>query len=198
MQPPASTTPPHDEAAPPVSTLGCAILGLLARTELTGYDIARRMDRPVGYVWTAGHSQIYPELARLESRGLVRHVVVVGAGPRPTKRYAVTGAGRAALESWVVAPAGAPTVREPELLRVWSLWTVSAESGRSVVEAMAQRHRLALADLRPQHEECRSDPRSEDVTDPQFASLLTLEAGIRSHEATLQWCDWVLDRFSGA
>lgn len=46
-----------------MSTLGYAILGLLAAQPQTGYDLARLMRTPIGYMWTARHSQIYPELA---------------------------------------------------------------------------------------------------------------------------------------
>ena len=67
------------------SNLGCALLGLLARSPPTGYDLAKRMERPVGYFWTANHSQIYPELSRLEEAGLVDHTVIEGAGPRPPR-----------------------------------------------------------------------------------------------------------------
>ena len=56
-----------------MTTLGYALLGLLARRALSGYDLAREMKRPVGYFWQARHSQIYPQLARLEALGLVAH-----------------------------------------------------------------------------------------------------------------------------
>src|ERR1700710_642665 len=105
-------------------TLGYAVLGLLAERPHTGYDIARRMERPIGYFWTAQHSQIYPELARLEADGLVRHRVVDGPGPRDTKRYRITPAGRAALRAWVDAPVPAQPGRSELLLRVRSLWVV--------------------------------------------------------------------------
>ena len=36
-----------------VPTLGYALLGLLARGALSGYDLARQMRRPVGYFWQA-------------------------------------------------------------------------------------------------------------------------------------------------
>ena len=65
------------------STLGYAILGLLADGPQTGYDLTRRMERPVGFYWTARHSQIYPELARLEAAGLVRHRSSTGRGRCP-------------------------------------------------------------------------------------------------------------------
>ncbi len=52
--------------------MGYAILGLLAREALSGYDLSSRMRAPVGYFWEARHSQIYPELARLAADGKVQ------------------------------------------------------------------------------------------------------------------------------
>src|SRR5690242_17709595 len=60
-----------------ISTLGYAILSLLARTPLSGYDIAREMQRPKSFFF--GHaqlSQIYPELARLEESELVTSAII--------------------------------------------------------------------------------------------------------------------------
>ena len=59
------------------STLGFALLGLLARGPLSGYDISAQLARGVGPFWHARHSQIYPELARLEEQ-LAR---IVGDAP---------------------------------------------------------------------------------------------------------------------
>src|ERR1043165_4912310 len=53
-----------------------ALLGMLAREPLSGYDIARQLRTALGFVWQAPHSQIYPELARLEAHGLVPHARV--------------------------------------------------------------------------------------------------------------------------
>jgi DNA-binding PadR family transcriptional regulator len=36
-------------------TLGYAVLGLLSREELSGYDLKRWMERPLGYFWSARH-----------------------------------------------------------------------------------------------------------------------------------------------
>jgi DNA-binding PadR family transcriptional regulator len=103
-----------DAAYPPApgSTLGYALLGLLAREPLSGYDLAQRMKQRVGYFWqAAGHSHIYPELGRLEAGGLATHEVVA-QDERPAKKvYAITDAGRAALRRWVTEPAPAPARR---------------------------------------------------------------------------------------
>ena len=69
-----------------MSTLGYAILGLLAAQPRTGYDLAKLMRAPIGYMWTAHHSQIYPELARLEAEGMVSAAVIDGPGPRDFPR----------------------------------------------------------------------------------------------------------------
>jgi DNA-binding PadR family transcriptional regulator len=83
------------------STLGYALLGLLAREPLSGYDLAQQMKGPVAFFWQAQHSQIYPELARLEKDGLVQFEVVPQYDRPAKKVYAPTEAGRAALRAWV-------------------------------------------------------------------------------------------------
>jgi DNA-binding PadR family transcriptional regulator len=83
-----------------MSTLGYAILGLLAAQPRTGYDVAKLMRAPIGYMWTAHHSQIYPELAGLEDDGMVSAAVIDGPGPRDNKRYEITPAGWHGLQDW--------------------------------------------------------------------------------------------------
>ena len=60
------------------STLGFALLGLLARGSLSGYDIAAQLSHGVGPFWYARHSQIYPELARLEAANILRRLERAG------------------------------------------------------------------------------------------------------------------------
>ena len=47
------------------------ILGLLASRPLSGYDIKAIVDRSTRFFWAASYGQIYPELRRLETEGLV-------------------------------------------------------------------------------------------------------------------------------
>ena len=174
------------------STLGHAILGLLARAPSTGYDLARRMEHPVGYFWTAGHSQIYPELARLEGAGLVEHEEVDGAGPRPTKRYTISPAGLAALREWVASDLEPQPVRDLEVLRLWSVWTVEPEVARDLVRQARAQHATRLAAYEGELAELADDPAARDPRRPEFASRVTLEGGVRSRRAAVEWCDWLL------
>src|SRR4051812_40977177 len=75
-----------------------AVLGLLSLAPSNGYELTRRFDESVGTAWYASHSQIYPELAKLEEAGLVE---VVGEGARGSRTFAATDAGRAEVRRWV-------------------------------------------------------------------------------------------------
>ena len=82
-------------------SLRVALLGILTAEPMTGYDLVKYFDGTVGFVWSAPHSQIYPELRRMEAGGLVR-ARVVPRGQRATKRiYEITDNGRRELQAWV-------------------------------------------------------------------------------------------------
>jgi DNA-binding PadR family transcriptional regulator len=93
-----------------------AILGLLARQPSTGYDLARLFDLSLRTTWHASHSQIYPELARLEEAGMVE---VVGHGPRRSKTWAITDLGSEELRRWVVEEEPDRSVRNESGVRLF-------------------------------------------------------------------------------
>jgi len=77
-----------------------ALLALLTAEPMTGYDLVKYFDGTIANVWSAPHSQIYPELRRMEADGLI-DVRVVPRGERAQKReYAVNENGVAALRTW--------------------------------------------------------------------------------------------------
>ena len=47
-------------------SLRYALLALLTVEPMTGYDLSKRFESSVAYVWHAPDSQIYPELRRME------------------------------------------------------------------------------------------------------------------------------------
>lgn len=180
------------------SNLGFAILGLLARRASTGYEVAQRMRQPIGYFWTARHSQIYPELNRLDAAGLVEHEVIEGAGPRPTKRYRITETGRDALAAWVVGDLEPQPVRDLEILRLWSIWTVEPDAATELVGRLEAVHQGVLDRYLEELAEISGHPGVHDPSNPLFATRLTLEGGIRSRRTALEWCAWMRAEFAAA
>jgi DNA-binding PadR family transcriptional regulator len=181
-------------------TLGYALLGLLARGPATGYAMSRRLHRPVGYFWSAGHSRIYPMLARLERNGLIDHTVVDGPGPRDTKEYSITPSGRAALAAWVASPPPESTERDEFMLRMWSGWAADPAEIIDVVRARRAEHLATLAEYAAIESDLSSaDPTARsDPAEPAFWNLATLRRGTSFEKHAIRWCDDLIARLERA
>ncbi|WP_338498240.1 PadR family transcriptional regulator [Streptomyces sp. SJL17-4] len=88
-----------------------AILVSLLEKPGSGYELARRFERSIGYFWTASHQQIYRVLKRMESDGWVDARDVPQHGRPDKKEYTVADLGQAVLSSWLHEPI------EPESMR---------------------------------------------------------------------------------
>jgi DNA-binding PadR family transcriptional regulator len=78
---------------PPRIDIKFPILGFLMESEMTGYDLKRRFQDPIGFFYRASDGSLYPALKKLAQDGLVtmrseRH------GRRARKVYAITAKGR--------------------------------------------------------------------------------------------------------
>ena len=88
----------------PLSTLRLAILGLLAREPLSGYDLRRIFaTTPLGH-FSSSPGAVYPALERLAEEGLARGAVADPAAARPRMVYSLTPAGEAALDAQLMLP----------------------------------------------------------------------------------------------
>ena len=170
-------------------------MGLLSREELSGYDLKRWMERPLGYFWNARHSQIYPELARLEGEGLVTHTVVEQRGKPDKKVYRITAEGLEALTEWAVEPPGSRPVRDELTLKAYSVWL--ADKGK--VARLFREEGLLREEQLAHYEELRTwmeDEHEAELGDPDspwFAVYATLRRGIGYEKEYAGWCQWVAD-----
>jgi DNA-binding PadR family transcriptional regulator len=181
-----------------MTTLGYAILGLLSREELSGYDLAGRMRAAVGHFWEARHSQIYPELARLEEEGLVSHRVVEQRERPDKKVYKITPAGAESLKTWVTAAPAPRAARDELVLKAYSLWLAEPEEALALFLDQERRHEEKLLE----YETIRAWMEREwggDIlrTDsPRFASYAALRRGILYEREYAEWCRWVAERLA--
>src|SRR5262245_8578767 len=173
------------------STLGFALLGLLARDPLSGYDIAARLQRGVGPFWRAHHSQIYPELARLQADGLVEFEVVEQRDRPAKKVYAVTDPGRRALAEWVVSPLDVGTIRSELTLRAYSVWPADTRRAAALLREQEHLHREQLARYEQDRRDAERSPAASDPRTPAFASYAALRRGIGYERELADWCGWL-------
>jgi DNA-binding PadR family transcriptional regulator len=181
---------------PTVSALGYALLCLLVGGSSTGYDLASRLRRPVGYYWTARHSQIYPELARLVEAGLVDYETGSGPGPREKKTYTITALGRRALVQWLVRP---PTPRMPKDELLLKTYAVAAAPPRRMARLyldMADEYDRRLAHYRDMLADLTEDG-AADRRHPKFGNYATLRLGVATEEERVAWCRWMASTLMG-
>jgi PadR family transcriptional regulator AphA len=116
-------------------SLRFALLALLSAKPMTGYDVMQYFEGSVGWLWHAPHTQMYPELRRLEADGFLE-AEDVPRGPRGTKRsYALTDAGREELHRQASSVVPPQRARDPYRLRATYLEWADPESARAQLRA---------------------------------------------------------------
>ncbi|MGY2894918.1 PadR family transcriptional regulator [Deinococcus sp. UYEF24] len=175
------------------NTLGFALLGLLARGEQSGYDLTQGLKDPVGYFWFAGHSQIYPELGRLEASGLIRHHVVTQTDRPDKKVYALTPQGSAALTDWLHAPTAVPRKRDELVLKAYSLWRSDPAAAARMMREHAAAHAAHLNEFetRLAHLTSEAGPALWQPDSKWFGVHAVLRRGIGYEREYRDWCEWM-------
>src|SRR5215218_6815540 len=103
-----------------LTTTECAVLGLLTRGPMSGYDLKKAVESSVGYFWAPAKSQIYAVLPRLVESGYAS-VRKVAQDQRPDKSvYRLTRSGCAALKEWIEeTPLPPDPGRNPLLIKLF-------------------------------------------------------------------------------
>lgn len=180
-----------------MKTLGYVLLGLLARGSSSGYDLSQMLKQRIAYFWTAGHSQIYPELARLEAEHLVTFESVAQEDRPDKKIYSITEAGRAILREWVTTPTDPFPARRDELvLKAYCLWLGDPEQAIALFAEQAQQHTKRLAEYQQAQTwiEQQWTKEGRRIDSQWFGSYISLQRGIGHEREYAGWCHWVVEQ----
>ncbi|MBJ7340772.1 PadR family transcriptional regulator [Mycolicibacterium sp.] len=178
-----------------------AILVSLSEQTGSGYELARRFDRSIGYFWAATHQQIYRTLRTMEDDGWV-HVEVVAQHGKPDKKvYGVTDTGRDALSQWIGQPltgrgSSVTDSRTRDLaVKIRGAAFGDADALRTQVTALRD-ERTHLLDTYLGFEK-RQFPDPSALTGQALHQYLVLRGGILAEEGSLHWLDEVLTALGG-
>jgi PadR family transcriptional regulator AphA len=123
------------------------VLVLIAlRGPSTAYDVKRALARLAGEYWSAPHTQVYRECARLAEAGLLDEQVEEGG--RRRRVYELTTDGRDAVIAWVREPTDSSMeVRDVASLKLFASELSTPEDVRGLAERQVADYRRRLASL---------------------------------------------------
>ncbi|MEQ8178144.1 MAG: PadR family transcriptional regulator [Amphiplicatus sp.] len=105
-------------------TLRFAVLGIIAQKPSTGFELLREFEAVESVIWPAPQNEVYRVLRGLKNDGLAE---IVAEGPRGSRTYGATEAGREALATWILAPSDY-TLRYEPILKAHFLDQVDSET----------------------------------------------------------------------
>jgi len=164
--------------------IDCVILGLLSHEDLTGYEIKKRMDTSLKYFWGASYGSIYPALSDLVKRGLA--VKRDGSENNRSKIiYSITDEGRSYLKDWLKLPVERDELRYETLLKLFFGNEAGTLQAITHIDAFEEKIENKLKYLIGVADVLRKIT-SQDDTHKYY--LLTVEFGIKTYSAYLEWC----------
>lgn len=168
-----------------------ALLVSLSEQSGSGYELARRFDKSIGYFWNAGHQQIYRVLKRMETSGWVVSETVNQDG-RPDKHvYEVGDEGRAELRRWIGEPTTVGHLREDLAVKLRGAVHGDIEAVRADFVRHRDEHEQRLEVYRLVQKRDFPDPRS--LAGAELHQYLVLRGGFRVEEGFADWCREVLE-----
>jgi PadR family transcriptional regulator, regulatory protein AphA len=189
-------------------SLKFAILGYLSSAPGSGYDLTQQLHGGLGWFWSASHSQIYPELKRLEDAGLVESEPTT-VGEKLEKRiYSITDEGRRVLTAWAGGPPVYRPNRDPERLQFIFSDLAPLESIRQHLEVHREhftKRRDQLLEthgriVRHEHERVERRYEGRDPLQQQLTLLLrdlAYRGDVARAELEIRWAEDALEHLGG-
>ena len=161
------------------------ILTVLARGEMSGYEITKDFEAVYVHFWRASHQQVYRELALLNKDGRVT-VKKVAQESRPDKKvYAITKRGLEELKKWIVSPTEPQRPQYDLLVKLLGCHIVEQAAFQVELNRVRDRAQEWMSELRSMRRECLRTRSSWSEHDKIL--YLTLRRGLLLGQAQSKW-----------
>ncbi|MFC4591682.1 PadR family transcriptional regulator [Sphaerisporangium corydalis] len=144
--------------SPALSLTEWVVLGLVAEGPAHGFALSRLTTAtgPIGAIWHVPRPLVYRALARLADLGLAEPSGrEPGQGGPQRNPLAITPAGRAAVDGWLMRPVGHIREIRTELLVKLALLDRAGVSPHPLLDAQAERLQPIVANLRDRRDQAR-------------------------------------------
>lgn len=164
-----------------------AILGLLNKRHMTGYEITKVFNYELAEFWYANHSQIYPELKKLNAEGLVTYDIEISGDILETKRYTITQNGQLEFIQWLHKDEIVPrTPKDIFRLRMYFSSYLDLQTRIHLLKNQRQQHLKRLNNLKKTSEQYPEVPAYDS---DRFGDFIVLRGAIMRQENIIEWLD---------
>lgn len=161
------------------------LLGLLSHKKLAGYDIKKLFEGELGDFWYSNHSQIYPELRRMESSGLISASTETVGTKLEKTYYEITAAGTFMLDEWMHEPLSALVPSRDEFtMKLYLINDASDPLVRELFQEEITRHQEKYQYLQLRWQELFANP---DSRQQHYGHALILDQAIQREKQRLDW-----------
>lgn len=169
-------------------TLKYAILGLINRKPLTGYDITKEFNSGLVDFWYAKHSQIYPELKKLTDEELISYEVIIQGEKLEKKLYTITEKGKGCLRKWLERDEPLePTPKDVFRLKAYFCDEMDNEILLKQFQSALVKHLKRLKYLEGSMEELSKKKNVSKVSSPEFGDYIVLNGAIMREKTYIDW-----------
>ncbi|AHC41351.1 PadR family transcriptional regulator [Bacillus amyloliquefaciens] len=171
-----------------------AILGLLRKGELSGYDISSYFKEELGQFWSAKHSQIYPELKKLTAEGFITFRTAIQGTKLEKKMYTLTDKGELELAAWLTKKDPIPeTVKDEFMLKAYFISALTQEEADELFTDQLVKRQEKLSDLENSYQELlTSSAEADSFSSPDFGHYLVLTKALERERNYISWLEDIL------
>lgn len=172
-------------------SLAHVLLTSLIEKPSTGFELARRFDRSMGFFWNATHQQIYRELNGMQKKGWISTLENQSDTGRK-KTYQVEQLGRIELTEWLVKQGQPAQLREEIMVRL----RVEAQLGGNSVLPELERHlELHRENLKLYQQIFAKDfAHTDDQDRTLYIHKMILQLGIDLENGWIKWLKQVISQ----
>ena len=165
-----------------------AILGLVNREPMSGYDIKKAFeDRALTSFWHAEHSQIYPELKKLVEEGMLRFDTDIRGEQMEKKIYTITPEGREEFLNWLRDDVPIErTFKDIFRLRTYYSESLSEDEFLKLLQSQLKQHIEKRDHLQGVMQKVFSNTPPKKGT-PELGDYMVLDGAILREDAYIEW-----------
>lgn len=171
------------------------LLGLLSKQSRSGYALKEHLKRMSDFFWSESNAQIYPNLKKLETLGLVSSQIDPKSGARQKREYALTSKGKEALLEWLSQDCEVTVLRENILLHL----SLGQHLNHEDLYQKILHYKHCVQDKLKRLDVILAHVHEEHLKEADYDYLLLAFSHVQCVlQAKIHWCDQYLEKFKMA